>query len=290
MRLSPLNDILWDKMYYHDMKLKGFYNGLIDKGMPIYYLNGKYPVLFHITTINYALGLLFRFYDGENVKQEIVDIFYWLIDNQQDDGSWRYNFPEGTGHLLSDNKPSGMTQGLAISFIIRVLRSGLICNNGKYDIILDKAVSFMLSKEIVDSHKAVPIIEEFYSPGSGVLNGFIFALYGLYDYSKYKSDYKEYNKFLLNLKSLLPRYCFFFCWSKYSLAGTISSRFYHQLHIDMMVVLYSLTHDMLFKKYEKRWLLGMKFSALFVLIKSFQKVFNIDRMVMSYSYCNNSEQ
>lgn len=280
LRLAPSDN--FGKVYYLKMKKKGYYPGSFKEGIPVYYLNGKYPVFFHITTLNYALGLLERFYDGEDVRKDILIIFDWLIENQHDDGSWRYEFPLESKHVLSDNKPSGMTQGLAVSFILRVMQGGFVPYENKYDVILKKATSFMLSNCIVDKHYHVELIEEFYNPGDGILNGYIFALLGLYDYSKYISNFTYFNKHINNLITILPKYNFL-TWTKYDSKGTISSRFYHQLHIDMMHVLYKITRDSIFLKYKNIWEIGMNLYPLFVLIKSYQKTRRINKMIMSYS-------
>lgn len=280
LRLAPSDD--FEKVYFLQMKRKGFYPGSFKDGIPIYYLNGKFPVFFHITTLNYALGLLERFYDGEDVHRDILRIFDWLIENQHSDGSWRYNFPIESKHVLSNNMPSGMTQGLAVSFILRVIQGGIASKEDKYDTILNKAVAFMLSDCIVDKHYGTEIIEEFYNPGDGILNGYIFALLGLYDYSRYASDFTSFDKYVKNLILILPKYNFI-TWTKYDAKGTVSSRFYHQLHIDMMYVLYEITGDSIFLKYKKMWGVGMSLYPIFVLLKSFQKTSRINRMIMSYS-------
>lgn len=282
LRLPPADS--FDKVYFLQMKRKADYSGEFIHDIPIYYLNGKFPVFFHITTLNYALGLLECYYmnNDNHLHDRINNIFLWLIKNQQQDGSWRYTFPLESKHVLADNKPSGMTQALAISFIIRILRGNFLPHDKKYILSLENAVKFMLSDEIICTHDGIDLIEEFYNPGNGILNGYIFTLLGLYDYCQYKSDYTLFDVHISNLKRIIKKYNFFI-WTRYDLVGTISSRFYHQLHIDMMTVLYKLTGDMLFLKYRKRWKLGMYFSFLFVLLKAIQKAMNINVMVMSYS-------
>lgn len=282
LRLLPAEN--FDKVYFLQMLPKANYVGYFQNGIPIYYLNGKYPVFFHITTLNYALGLLECYYKNksEKLRKDIAKIFIWLVENQQEDGSWRYHFPLESKHVLADNKPSGMTQALAISFIIRVLRGNFVPYNEQYQSILNKAVTFMLSDKIICEHDGIELIEEFYNPGDGILNGYIFTLYGLYDYCQYCSDYTLFKFHIKNLKNALTRYNYFI-WTRYDLKGKISSRFYHQLHIDMMSVLFKLTHDPFFLKYKKRWEYGMKFCFIFILLKALQKTRSINKMIMSYS-------
>lgn len=282
VRLPPANRC--DKVYFLQMQRKAYYPGEFSGGIPVYYLDGKFPVFFHITTLNYALGLLECYYVNRDIdiRAKIIEIFFWLVNNQQLDGSWRYKFPIESKHVLADNKPSGMTQALAISFIVRVLEGNFISEKDQYLSVIKKAVLFMLSDEIVCRHEDVDLIEEFYNPGDGILNGYIFTLYGLYDYGRFCSDFSFFEMHLQNLKKILSKYNFLI-WTRYDLKGTVSSRFYHQLHIDMMSVLYKLTGDTLFLNYNRKWNLGMRFSFLFVLLKAIQKAKYLDKMVMSYS-------
>lgn len=273
-----------DVIYFHDMTQKGYYPGELKDGVPIFYLNGQYPVFFHITTFNYALGLLNRKRNGENVDQDIEQIIEWAEKNQGIDGAWRYNFPDRANHPLKTNRASGMTQGLGISFLIRCYRLGYI-ERERCRLIVEKAIEMMLSDEIVSNFKLkngnLRIIEEFYSPGNSILNGAIFALYGLYDYSIEFGNPKLFKLFIDDLKLLLPKYSFCL-WSYYDLKGTINSKFYHQLHIHMMDVLYCLTKDNLFLKYRNLWRKGLSFSFIFILIKSFQKLKHINSMPMNF--------
>lgn len=280
LKTIPLNSI--HKDYFHDMYKKGFYDGEFKNNIPIYYLNGVYPVYFHITTLNYGLGLLSRFNRGEKIDYEISLIANWLLSNQSTDGSWRYNFPLESNHELADNRPSGMTQGLAISFLVRAASLDIVTVDKQFNTALEKAFLFLFSPQLLSIHNEIPMIEEFYSPGSGILNGYIFAIYGIYDYCYYINEMLYFNEQILNLKRLLPLFSWGY-WTKYSATGIISSKFYHQLHIDMMKSLYNLTGDKIFLKYKKKWQIGLKLSPFYILCKSFQKAIHINDMVMSFS-------
>ena len=283
LRLRPLPVNLIQKEYFHDMYKKGFYDGELKNNIPIYYLNGIYPVYFHITTLNYGLGLLSRLNRGEKTRSEILMIVNWLLLNQLADGSWRYNFPLESNHELADNKPSGMTQGLALSFLIRVASLNIVTVDQPFNDAIKKAFLFLNSPQLCSIYNGIPMIEEFYNPGDGILNGYIFAIYGIYDYCCYINDMTYFNQQILDLKQLLSFFSLGGYWTKYSISGIISSKFYHQLHIDMMTSLYNLTNDKIFLSYKKRWQIGLKLSPLYIVCKSFQKVMHVNDMVMSFS-------
>lgn len=281
LRLKPeLNDNNWTKVYFHDMAGKGIYPGEIVDGIPVFYLNGNNRVVFYTTVLNYALGLLNRYATGEQVGNDLLNITQWLLNEQCEDGSWRYNFV-GSDHPLSKNKAAGMTQGLAVSFLIRSMNAGFLSKEVCMQT-TKKAIQFMLSDEIVSIHDNKKLIEEFYSPGVSILNGSIFALYGLYDYCMTFGDMKCFHEYINALKILLSQYKLGY-WSYYDMHGTITSKFYHQLHIDMMIVLYHLTNESIFREYAEKWQKGLKISFFFILLKAFQKLRHINKMVMSYA-------
>lgn len=282
VRLKPYSDMsrVKTQVYYLDMTPKAFYPGEMKDGIPIFYLNGIYPVYFHITVLNYGLGLFNLKAKGENVDEQIRAVLDYLVVNQGEDGGWRYHFPEGAVHELAGNKVSGMTQGLAISFLTRCYYCGF-WNKDDCSKVLTRAHNMLLSKECVSIINGYRFIEEFYSPGASILNGSLFALLGLYDYCNFMSNTKEFDSLIADLKSLIYKFDFH-QWSYYDLKGTICSRFYQQLHVDLLDVFYNLTNDELFRTLSVRWS-NVRLPALFICLKAFQKLFHIKKMEMSFA-------
>jgi len=72
-----------------------------------------------------------------------------------------------------------------------------------------------------------------------VLNGWIFSIWGLYDY--YKATKDIYYKQLLNkaVDSLGKDLAAFDCqyWSKYNMGNKLTSPFYHRLHISQLKIM-----------------------------------------------------
>ena len=88
-----------------------------------------------------------------------------------------------------------------------------------------------------------------------VLNGWIFSLWGLYDYSKYIGDdesKKTLNATLKSLKKKLPEFDIKY-WSKYEDGKRICSPFYHKLHIAQLTTMYDLFGDEIYKEYAQKW-------------------------------------
>src|SRR5207248_4278268 len=97
------------------------------------------------------------------------------------------------------------------------------------------------------------------SPPTHILNGFIWAAWGVYDYFLATNDDAAQQLFYraaTTLRNNLQRYDLGF-WSLYEQSGTIlpmiASRFYHRLHIVQLRVMHGLTADVIFAHYADRW-------------------------------------
>ncbi len=103
-------------------------------------------------------------------------------------------------------------------------------------------------------------IEEYLvSPPTHILNGFIWALWGVYDCHLATGEPAArdlFDRCLDTLRSNLARYDTGY-WSLYEQSGTrlpmLASPFYHRLHIVQLRVLHALTGDALFKDFADRW-------------------------------------
>ena len=89
-----------------------------------------------------------------------------------------------------------------------------------------------------------------------VMNGWIFAWWGLYDFVLATGDKGSYRKSMedsLNaleqkMKSFTTSY-----WSNYDLGGRLAGPFYHHLHIAQMQAMWKLTGHAVFQDYADRW-------------------------------------
>ncbi len=97
------------------------------------------------------------------------------------------------------------------------------------------------------------------SPPTHILNGFIWALWGVYDYFLATKDGSAQELFSRGVRTLLhnlDRYDLGF-WSLYEQSGTrlpmVASRFYHQLHIVQLRAMHRLTAEDAFAVVADRW-------------------------------------
>ena len=96
-------------------------------------------------------------------------------------------------------------------------------------------------------------------PPSHILNGFIWALWGVYDYARFTGDIlvrARFDKCVATIESALPEYDNGH-WSLYELPGggtpMASSRDEHALHIAQLRVLERITGLSTFKVFADRW-------------------------------------
>lgn len=253
--------------YYEINSIKGYYNDLTgkvnektqidDKGIPITTTITGVKAYFPIAIFQYGLGA-YDLYLGTKDKKynEIfLKIADWAVNNIKDNGMWDCM---GT---LKDSKhytQSAMCQSEGVSLLIRAY---IESNNKKYIDCAKKAIEFMITDDkhggtcTYDGEKI--IFQEYVCDNDNiaVLNGWVFSIFGLYDYAKYSNDkkYKEILKRTLKTLAIdLPKYDRKY-WSNYDQKGTIASPAYHDLHIKQLKLLYELFHIDQFINYAEKW-------------------------------------
>src|SRR6185295_17073477 len=90
-----------------------------------------------------------------------------------------------------------------------------------------------------------------------ILNGFIFALWGLYDYSRVTQDRRAQqllDEGLATLQNTAEKFDTGY-WTRYALTppNYLADRFYHQVHIDGMTVFHALGENAHLDRWAKRW-------------------------------------
>ena len=241
------------KGYYNDLTEKVSENQLLDKnGIPLFNAENGKTIYFPIMIFQYGLGA-YDLYLLENKKQmleRMLKCANWALENQEESGGWR-NFE----NEYPKTPYSSMAQGEGISLLVRAYTE---TKEKKFLFAAKEAVDFMLTDinkggttEYVDNDL---FLHEF-THLSTVLNGWIFSLFGLYDYLLIGKDVDVKDKFLKSVDTLektLKHYDNGY-WSMYNLSGMITSPFYHKLHIAQLQVMYDLTSRETFQEYVDKW-------------------------------------
>lgn len=244
--------------YYNDLTVKVNDKTLRDiEGVPINIVVGNKKTHFPISIFQYALGCWDMYIETKDsqYRNSFLVQCKWILENQKADGSWNCFGPIGYKNLTV----SSMGQGQAISVLLRayILTDEVVWKNAA-----KKAIEFMIKPvenggtlRIKDDQYIFEEYADVEGKKKGVLNGWIFSLFGVYDYLKLEKEEHIrdiYQRSLNTLESALRQYDMNF-WSYYDMTGRIASPAYHELHIALLTVLADLTGNKTFKETAHKW-------------------------------------
>lgn len=260
--------------YYNDLTQKVLLGekNLDENGIPFLEHEDGNHIQMPTMIFQYGLGAfdLWLLKNKKDYLDKAILCAEWAIEHQKDDGSWSTFF-----YVYPDAPYSAMPQGEAISLLLRVYQE---TGEDKWIVAAKKAVEFMLTDVKAggvakrDNNKLY-LLEYTHLPI--VLNGWIFAAWGLYDAGEFWDEYKEeFNKTVYTMVETLPKFDNGY-WSLYDLGGMITSPFYHNLHIAQMEAMYMITNNSvflnyqeIFKNYSDKWFNEKKA----FIVKVFQKI------------------
>ena len=247
--------------FYSKDSVKGYYNNLMEKItrfgkpgvlIPKTVVDTGEEIFFPIAIFQYGLAAYDLYLDKSNdeMKNIVSACADWAVENQDDQGRW---------NTFSYENPampySSMAQAEGISLLIRAKH---LLKNSEYDSAIHRAFEYMIMPiENGGTTKYVDDKVYFYECPADplILNGWIFSIWGLWDYVKeYKESKAEIilHKTLKTLEDSLSEYDLGY-WSKYENGKRISSPFYHKLHIAQLNVMYKLTGKNIYNVYAEKW-------------------------------------
>jgi heparosan-N-sulfate-glucuronate 5-epimerase len=175
---------------------------------------------------------------------------------------WNHHFDWEYRDMLKAPWYSGLAQGQGISVLVRAHRDS---GDAAY---LEPAKRAFASFQKPTTTGGVAFTDEsgdlwfeeyIVSPPTHILNGFIWALWGVHDYFLATHDHSAQDLVGRGVRTLLhnlDRYDLGF-WSLYEQSGTripmVASRFYHQLHIVQLRAMHRLTGEGKFAEVSDRW-------------------------------------
>jgi heparosan-N-sulfate-glucuronate 5-epimerase len=254
--------------YYIDLRAKPAYEGPYDSaGIPVLNYFGLIGKQYNPCAIaQWGLGA-YQLWKRGDVESErlFLRAADWLVDNldvdEQDRGFWWYGFDLGAYGL---KKPwaSALAQAQGISLL---LRAHAATGRKHYLQIADRACRAMLSPVedggLLLRHDGNTFLEEAVADRpTAILDGLIFAIFGLRDYCLVNSGDVSASSILeeclSTIERLLPRYDLGY-WSRADLYADNppmpASGFYHGLHVAQLRVLADLTGTPAFSNYSQRW-------------------------------------
>lgn len=256
--------------YYMGFRAKADYAGPFDAArVPLLNYRGSIGIQYNpIAIAQYGLGNFNRFKEAgqpERLARALVAAD-WLVANLEPnrDGLpvWHHRFDWHYRETLRAPWYSGLAQGQGISLLVRVF-----LETGK-DTYLEtareafKAFGRELSEGGVSYRGEAGQVwfeEYMVDPPSHILNGFLWASWGVHDYALATGDEQASRLFaaaMVTLAENLGRYDSGY-WSLYELSPTrlpmLASPFYHHLHIVQLEVMARLTGDPRFLMVARRW-------------------------------------
>lgn len=271
--------------YPVDMSAKAEYQGEFDaEGIPLVEIDGHLSYL-PVTIAQYALGNYDEYLTGKQPlnRERFLHSADWLVENlagfKQAGMGWVNDHDKGIYNL---EKPwlSALSQGQALSVLARAFQE---TQEAKYREAGYKAlepffISFAKGGFLAQWH-GLAYYEEYPSEiPSFVLNGFIFALWGLWDFyliSQSPEAKERYETGLHTLKACLKEYDISSLqWSKYDLypfaVADIASIFYHKLHIQQLKAMQLLSGDPCFSRMAEKWEKGRNSSLRYWLATAYK--------------------
>ena len=256
--------------YYMKFRYKANYKGKFDsKGIPLLNYHGNIGMQYNpIAIAQYGLGNYNLFLENHDIirKNNFIAVAEWLCDNLVENHYkvpvWMHEFDFEYKELLKSPWYSGLAQGMGISLLLRAYELTKI---PKYK---EKAKLAYISFEKLINEGGVIYIDEagfhwieeyIISKPTHILNGFMWALFGVNDMWKFCDDKHAETLFMRCVNTLeknLEKYDVGF-WSKYELTELnfkmLASPFYHDLHIVQLKIFHKMTNKIFFKSWAERW-------------------------------------
>jgi heparosan-N-sulfate-glucuronate 5-epimerase len=223
--------------YFNDLTNKVDWSGPTDEdGLLLNRLPSGDLVYFPTALFQKALGHWDLWLAGGRTDDEhrraFLALAQWAVDHQDERGGWTAWSQLG---LEYQSPYSALTQGEGASLLVRAAD---MTEDGGFVDRARKAVDLMLAPvEQGGLTRTVGeglVFEEISDKQAvTILNGWIFALFGLYDYHLARPDQdlqRMIDQSVGALRRWLPRFDGGF-WSFYDTSGALASPFYHRLHI-----------------------------------------------------------
>jgi heparosan-N-sulfate-glucuronate 5-epimerase len=256
--------------YHMTFAEKAQYTGPHDaEGIPLLNYYGLIGLQYNpIAIAQWGLGNynLFVRTGSAEAREKFVKASDWLCEQLENNVHgfhvWNHYFDWEYRQRLKAPWYSGLAQGQGISLLVRAH-----AETGEEKYLSAAALafrSFLVDVEsggvkFEDAEKNTWFEEYLVSPPTHILNGFIWATWGVYDYFLATGSRDAMSLFAAAVKTLeanLSRYDLGF-WSRYELSGTllpmIASPFYHRLHVTQLFVMYRITSLKVFEQYARRW-------------------------------------
>lgn len=260
-----------EKDYYVDFSSKVQYTLLFDEEGVIMldYLGDVGKQYNPCAVAQYGLGLVSKYLETKDEiwKKKAIIQADWLLNaikyTDNNVGRLEYAFDYGSYEMIQkENYISGIAQAQALSLLIRIFQ---ITGDNKYLM----GIEGLFQSFMFDVHEGGVInydeknrlyIEEIITEKvSCVLDGFMYGIFGVYDYYLFSGSEDArgiFEQACHTLSEILPDFDLKF-WSRadcYLKSPKMpASAFYHNVHIHQLTALYRITGNATIKEYAEKW-------------------------------------
>lgn len=265
--------------------LRGYFNNLTEKvikepdlltnsDMPVVIAENGEKIFFPVAIFQYGLGAYDLYLEtGDRIYlNKFEQCAQWAVQNQEDSGAWNNFF-----FIYPEHPYGAMCQGEGASLLVRAYKE---FDEKRYYDAAVKALDFLITPVELGGPSLIKedqVVLLEYTHRPAVLNGWIFALFGIYDFLLVEDNIKYQEIFQKTVRTLAENMTSFDggYWSIYDLDGKIASGFYHNLHIAQMHALFLITENDIFSHYEMKWKKQQESfwkSRRAFIVKAFQKI------------------
>ncbi len=256
--------------YWQRFAAKADYPGQHDaSGIPMLDYHGHVGLQYNpIAIAQYGLGNYNQFkWTGQQERcQRFVRVADWLVEHLVPNAAgvpvWEHNFDWEYRTPMKAGWYSCLSQGQGISVLVR---AHALTHDARYLNAARRAfLSFTLSMDDggvqdVDDEGYIWFEETVVKPPTHILNGFMWAAWGLYDlwlHDGHEEAGRLWRESIRTLEACLAQFDIGY-WSLYDQAGTpvrnAASRFYHALHVTQLRIMFRLTDSDVFRSWADRW-------------------------------------
>ena len=256
--------------YYMLFAEKADYRGAYDSsGVPQLDYHGQIGLQYNpIAIAQYGLGNynLYRRTADPGRRIKFLLSADWLCSHLEQNprglAVWNHHFDWEYRDTLKAPWFSALAQGQGISLLVRAHKES---GDSRYMDAAQAAIACFFQPiteggvAFTDASGDLWFEEYIVSPPTHILNGFIWASWGIYDYflaTEHPAARELFSRAVRTLLHNLDRYDLGF-WSLYEQSGTrlpmVASSFYHRLHIVQLRVMHRLTGEDAFARVADRW-------------------------------------
>jgi len=256
--------------YYMLFAEKADYPGAYDSsGVPLLDYHGRIGLQYNpIAIAQYGLGNYNLFHHSGDLarRKKFFRSADWLGEHLEQNSHgfavWNHHFNWEYRDTLKAPWYSGLAQGQGISVLVRAHQES---GDMRFLEAAQRALASFFQPTsaggvaFTDDRGDLWFEEYIVSPPTHILNGFIWAAWGVYDYFLATNDRSAQELFSRAVRTLLhnlDHYDLGF-WSLYEQSGTrlpmVASPFYHQLHIVQLRAMHRLTGEDTFARVADRW-------------------------------------